>query len=180
MKLNINFSIVTEQQHDSARNRIFPVVAGVLGVELALVGAGAGLDEAHGSGSCQSGPTTVPLMFRKFRKPASLSSASTMILPLSPTCVVLTSKSALIGGRATPRTTCAQNLLYAGDADPCARPLVVRVAGEDGGLAQARLPVGQDRVVMSCRRVMRHLDLRVVLSAGQHHAAERRERAERP
>jgi hypothetical protein len=58
-----------------------------------------------------SGPTTMPLMPRKFWKPSSLFSASTTILPLSPTWVTWMSKLLLIGGLAISRTTCAQNLL---------------------------------------------------------------------
>src|SRR5262249_412188 len=57
-----------------------------------------------------SGPTTWPCTERKFRNALSRLSASTVIFPLSPTCTVCTSKSALIGGRETLRTTCAQNL----------------------------------------------------------------------
>src|SRR5437764_14236023 len=51
-------------------------------------------------------------MFMKLRKPLSLVLALTTIFPLVPTCVVCTSKSVLIGGRATERTACAQNLGY--------------------------------------------------------------------
>src|SRR5687767_4346976 len=55
-------------------------------------------------------------MFRKLRKPLfSLSSASTVILPTVPSCVVTTSKSVDIGGRDTLRTTCDQNLLNVGE-----------------------------------------------------------------
>jgi len=52
------------------------------------------------------------LIERKFKNALSRLSASTVIFPLSPTCVVCTSKSALIGGRDTPRTICAQNFPY--------------------------------------------------------------------
>src|SRR4051812_48890955 len=59
-----------------------------------------------------SGPTTLALTFMKFRNDASLFSASTTILALLPSTVIDASRSLLIGGRETPRTTCAQKRSY--------------------------------------------------------------------
>src|SRR5262245_26516627 len=63
----------------------------------------------------RSGPITVARMLRKFKNALSLLSASTVILPSPPSCRVTTSKSVLIGGRDTPRTTWDQNLLKIGE-----------------------------------------------------------------
>src|SRR5688572_5796643 len=55
---------------------------------------------------------TTPRMFRKLVNPASLFTASTDTVALSPLRTVATVKSRDIGGRETPRTICAQNLPY--------------------------------------------------------------------
>src|SRR6185437_2914538 len=72
-----------------------------------------------------SGPATTPEMLRKFKKLSSLLTASTTTCPLLPSRFVSTSKSLLIGGRETDRTTCAQNLLKAGDCTHCGAHLPV-------------------------------------------------------
>src|SRR6266481_10099549 len=69
--------------------------------------------------SLPSGTTMLPLMLRKFRKLSSLLTASTTTFPLVPLRLVCTSKSVLIGGRDTPRTTCAQNFPNEGEATHC-------------------------------------------------------------
>src|SRR5690349_637232 len=64
-------------------------------------------------------------MLRKLRRTPSLLRASTTILPLSPSRRVVTSKSVDMGGRETARTTCAQNLLYSGEATHAAPHLLL-------------------------------------------------------